>query len=199
MRKSVSYSEISKASLMSPYFDGLKNFSGFLHFHHLLTLHAHIQTLILQSPCHALPAVSRHHRWNVNLVEVNSKLLLTFLGPTFHPIMSELSPQRLVGDNMKTRVRSTQDTSKPLQLPDTRGETGNKQWCSRSRAPPAACPPAAGVPWRNKPALQTLAQHPQSPQPARQSHREGWHSLKQRPGLALVPWKCYLGSFYYYF
>lgn len=143
MRKLVNYSEISKASLLCPYFDGLKNFSGFLHFHPLL--HARIQTLIFQSPCHALPAVSRHHRWNVNLVEVNSKLLMTFLGPTFHPIMSELSPQRLMGDNMKTRVwsrfedQASKTPPNPCDclIPEMKLETS-------SDAPAAQCPQQQG-------------------------------------------------------
>lgn len=40
------------------------------------------------SKAHALPADSRHHRWNVNLGEAKSEMLLTSLGPTFHSVRS---------------------------------------------------------------------------------------------------------------
>lgn len=132
------------------------------------------------SKAHALSAVSRHHRWNVNLGKVKSEILLTSLGPTFHPIRSgnvhvwiifrlmivpaltALSSETNRGYegtklNQVWKLRHPRD----LQLLVT-GWYQRWNWKQtvlflQPHALNSMDEAPAGLPWRNKPALQTLA------------------------------------------
>lgn len=137
------------------------------------------------SKAHALSAVSRHHRWNVNLGKVKSEILLTSLGPTFYPIRSgnvhvwiifkthdctsshSSLPRDYLGKwrhkveaGLKIKASKRPPTPCDRLIPEVKLETN----CDGSAA---LCPHLHGcscswVTLVAKPALQTLAQHAQS-------------------------------------
>lgn len=144
------------------------------------------------SKAHALSAVSRHHRWNANPGKVKSEILLTSLGPTFHPVRSgnvhvwiifrlmivpaltALSPETNWG-NEDTSLKQVWKLRHPrdLQLLVT-GWYQRWNWTQtvmllQPHALSSMAEAPAVLPWRNKPALQILAQHAQSPKHARDS------------------------------